>query len=106
MVDVQEESAAPEEAGEPVFYDTLFRQKRKKGKYRIVNAPRLGASVADTHAHLHMLPDPALALARCAVHGVDFICAITDVMEDGTQLFDNLKQWQFKGAIGIRNLSC
>ena len=53
---------------EPLFRDALFRQKRKHGKFREVDAPRLEAPVADTHAHLQLLPDPALALARCAAH--------------------------------------
>lgn len=70
---------------DPVFGDALFRQKRKHGKFRVVEAPRLEAAVADTHAHVHLLPDPALAFAQAAVWGVSFICNIVDVCEDGPE---------------------
>ena len=46
--------------------------------------------MADTHAHLQLLPDPALALARCAAHRVSFVCTIVDAFEDGTTTFDDL----------------
>ena len=93
-----------EDRTEPVFRDTLFRQKRKKGQYRIVDAPRLEAPVADTHAHLQLLPDPALALARCAAHRVSFVCTIVDAYEDGATTFDDLKSWVFEGALAVRRL--
>ena len=57
-------------AGEPLFRDGLFRKKGKKGAYRIVEAPDAGGAIADSHAHVQLLPDPALALARCALHRV------------------------------------
>ena len=83
-----------ESNGEPVFRDALFRQKRKHGKYRVVEPPALEALVADTHAHLQLLPDPALALARCAVHGVRFVCTIVDAFEDGATTFERLDAWR------------
>ena len=49
---------------EPIFYDGKFRQKRKHGVWREVEAPVIEGPVADTHAHLQMLRDPALELAR------------------------------------------
>lgn len=67
---------------EPVFADALFRQKRKHGKFRLVEAPVLERAAVDTHAHVHLLPDPALALAQCALRGVDFVCDIVDIHED------------------------
>lgn len=74
-----------------------FYQKRKKGKLREVPAPQLGCAVADTHAHIEMLENPAFELARCACHGVDFICAMTDPSEDAETTFRELENWQ-KGA--------
>ena len=41
-----------EEEQQPVFADALFRQKRKHGKFRLVEPPRLAGPVADTHAHV------------------------------------------------------
>ena len=35
-----------EEQEQPVFLDALFRQKRKHGKFRLVEAPRLEGEVA------------------------------------------------------------
>ena len=55
---------------DPVFYDALFRQKRKGGKWRVMPSPVLEGPVADTHAHLQMLADPACELARAGAHGV------------------------------------
>ena len=67
-----------EQSAEPVFDDPQFRQKRKHGRYRVVDAPQLEGSVADTHAHLQLLPDPSYALARCAAHKVEFVCTNVD----------------------------
>ena len=49
--------------------------------------------MADSHAHIHMFPDPAWELARCAANGVDFVCEICDPSEDGTWPFDELDGW-------------
>ncbi len=76
---------------EELFRDALFRQRRKRGAYRLVDAPQLEGPMADTHCHLHMLPDPALAFARCAVNGVDFVCSIIDVVEDAADTREKLR---------------
>lgn len=89
---------------EPVFFDALFRQKRKHGEYRIVNSPKLEAPVADTHAHLQLQPDPALALGRCGIHEVHFVCTIVDVYEDGSTTFDELGSWMHQAAIKVHRL--
>lgn len=80
----------------PPTRDFNFYQRRKHDQWRevAVPTPPLEAPVADSHAHIHMLPDPAWELARAAANGVDFICAITDPSEDGAQLFDGLDNWQ------------
>lgn len=86
----------PEEAA--AFRDTKFRQKRKHGTWREVPAPELGHVVADTHAHIHLLSDPALSLARAAVHGIGFVCAIVDPVEDGWGTFDQVEVWKRRAA--------
>ena len=48
----------------PFARDMLFYQKRKKEKRRLVSPPKFDAPIADTHAHLDMLGNPALALAE------------------------------------------
>lgn len=80
---------------DPVFYDFLYRQKRKGNKWREVEQPHpaLEGAVADTHCHLHMTPDPAFALARCAYRGVDFVTLITDPSEDGLVVFEKTDEW-------------
>ncbi|MEG0504001.1 MAG: nitrate ABC transporter substrate-binding protein, partial [Raoultibacter sp.] len=77
---------------EPLFYDALFRNKKKKGDLCIVEVPvpPLEAPVADSHAHLALLGDPALALARCALHGVQFVVAMEDVFEDNALDYEML----------------
>ena len=82
-----------EEAEIPVFADALFRQKRKKGRFRLVEPVRLEASTVDTHAHVHLLADPALEFARAAVWGVGFVCDIIDVAEDDPAVFDSFEGW-------------
>ena len=79
-------------SGEPRFEDALFRQKRKKGKFRVVEPPMpaLEGAVADTHAHVQLLASPAAAFAKAAVFGVDFICDIVDVWEDDPDTFDHV----------------
>ncbi|MCL1847152.1 MAG: TatD family hydrolase [Coriobacteriia bacterium] len=77
--------------GEPtVFWDHLFRDTKE----RIVASPTLNCPVADTHAHLDMLHHPALALARSAAHGVDFIVTVVDPTEDPQYTYQNLRDWE------------
>ncbi|MCI2241448.1 nitrate ABC transporter substrate-binding protein [Adlercreutzia faecimuris] len=90
---------------EPVFRDQFFRRKRRNGEWEVVASPTLFTSVADTHAHLQLLPDPGLALARAALHKVRFIETIVDVWEDGDTTFEKLGEWKREGAIGIRTIA-
>lgn len=90
---------------DPLFYDTLFRQKKgKSGTYREVEPPVLDAPVADTHTHLQLQRDPALSIARCAVHNVSFLCTIVDIYEDGSTTFDELRSWLGSAMLGVRSL--
>ena len=70
----------------PLEHDFKFYQRRKHDKWLEVPAPApaLEGPVADSHAHVHMLPDPAWELARCAANGVDLVCMIADPSEDGS----------------------
>jgi len=81
--------------GEPkVYWDYLFRDV----KDRELVSPKLGCSVADTHAHLDMLHYPALSLARCAAHGVDFVVTVVDPTEDPHYTYAGIEDW--KAAAG------
>lgn len=98
---IEEENAAirgidPESpAGYLAFRDALFRKKKKNGwKYVESPYPLLEAALADTHAHLALLSDPALSLARCAIGGVDFVCTIVDAYEDGDATYGLLDEWR------------
>lgn len=82
-----------------LFNDEYFRRKRKNGEWEIVNAPLSIMNATDTHAHLHMLPDVPLTLARCSARDVRFIEAITDPTEDGYVVFDELDTWVRKGMM-------
>ena len=79
----------------PPERDFGFYQRRKHDKWRAVAPPEptLEAPVADSHAHVHMLPDPAWELVRCAANGVDWLCMIVDPSEDGPRPFDELGRW-------------
>jgi TatD DNase family protein len=75
-----------------VYWDALFRDV----KGRVVEAPALASPVADTHAHLDMLHHPALALARCAANGVDFVVTVVDPTEDPAYTYRGLGEWTRK----------
>jgi len=65
------------------------------GKGREVVVPDFGGvAIADTHAHLDMLDDPALALARAALAGVRFVATVADVTEDAWRTYDELASWR------------
>lgn len=69
----------------PLFADSKGRE---------VKAPDFGnRPIADTHAHLDMLEDPALSLARAACAGVRFIATVADVTEDAWRTYDELPSW-------------
>lgn len=89
---------------DPVFRDEFFRRRRRNGEWEVVASPTLYTTVADSHAHLQLLPDPPLSLARAAVHKVGFVETIVDVWEDGADTFDRLDDWAFKAAIEIRTI--
>ncbi len=89
---------------EPLFYDEHFRQKRKHDKWEIVTAPHSFAPIADTHAHLDMLPDPGLSLARAGVHEVAFVETIVNPAEDDRTTFDELDGWLRDGELYVRKM--
>jgi TatD DNase family protein len=60
--------------------------------------------VADTHAHLDMLDDPAGAIARAALAGVGFIATVADVTEDAERTFDQLASWEASAAQQLASL--
>lgn len=75
--------------------EPYFRKKPKKNhtEWTLVEAPTLSVygKIADTHAHLNILNDPALSIAQAAFHGVSFIEAMTDPLgEGGTCFYDDL----------------
>ena len=82
-----------EEEQQPVFDAALFRQKRKHRKFPLVEPPPIDGVVVDTHAHVHLLADPALEFARCAAWGVGFVCDIIDVQEDVPDVFERIDDW-------------
>lgn len=91
---------------EPVFEDEYFRKKPKKHgrEWPIVNAPEMFVPVADTHAHLDMLPDSGLALARAAVHKVGFLETMVDPTST-IRTFEELEDWRLRGEVLMRHMS-
>ena len=87
------------------FEDAKFRRKRKNGTYEIVEAPDLPSFVADTHAHLHMLADPAFSIARAACCEVRFIEQIVDIHEDDLAVFDNIAKWTRQAAVKLPGMT-
>lgn len=77
----------------PSAFSASFYQRRKKGALREVEPPHLAAPAVDTHAHLDNLEDPGANLARCAIHGVEFVCAMADAVEDPDTTYLSLDAW-------------
>ena len=85
-----------------------FYQRKKHDKWKEVPPPEppLEAPVADSHAHVHTLPDPAWELVRCAANGVDFVCEICDPSEDQLQIPDDVRRWQQEAEAQIEGQFC
>jgi TatD DNase family protein len=64
--------------------------------------PALGESIADTHAHLDMLDDPAGALERAALAGVTMIATIADLSEEPELTLDGLASWREEAGSRLR----
>lgn len=104
---------------EPVFKDEYFRKKPKKHgrEWQIIDCPETFVPIADTHAHLQMLADPALAIARAAVHKVGFIEAMVDPGDVGEgkdesvprisaeETFQRLSEWCAQAEVYMRSMS-
>ena len=69
---------------EPLFADAKGRE---------VARPEFGGPVADTHAHLDMLKDPAGALSFAARAGVGFVATVTDPTENAHRTYAELDDW-------------
>ena len=100
----QEDADDPEV--EPIFFDLNFHRPKKHQKWQTVVAPSVAnrMPLVDSHAHIHMLPNPALAIARAGGISMQFLGLVTDPTEDGTQVFDNLEAWNMEAALLVRSL--
>lgn len=80
--------------------DFGFYQYRKHDNWCAVPAPEpaLEGPVADSHAHVHSLPDPAWELLRCAANGVRFICEFCDPSDDVLAIPDDMRAWREKAC--------
>lgn len=87
---------ASEQEDQPVFYDALIHQRRRHGHYRTIDGPLppLEHPLADSHCHLASLSQRDLSLARAALWKVDFICDITDPIEDAGRTYTQLPAWE------------
>ena len=65
--------------------------------------PVLGAMIADTHAHLDMLEDPASALANAARAGVGLVVTVVDPTEEPERTFGELSGWNAEAQRLIGN---
>lgn len=50
-------------------------------------------SPVDAFTFMGRMPEPALSLARSSCNNVQFICIATDVVEDGTFVYNSLDEW-------------
>ncbi|MCL2525920.1 MAG: TatD family hydrolase [Coriobacteriia bacterium] len=75
-----------------------------KGKKKIAEVQAIpdlqGAPLIETHAHLDMLEDPSLALARAAVVGISTVLTLTNLVEGAQATYEMLDVWR-EGAQNI-----
>lgn len=103
------EDAAAAAAGEdiePIFFDTNYHKRKKHNRWALVDDPYVvkRSPLVDSHAHIHMLPNPGLAMARAGAASVQFLGLVTDPSEDGTVVFDKLEAWNMEAALLVRSL--
>ena len=97
---------ASEQEDQPVFYDALIHQRRRHGHYRTIDGPLppLEHPLADSHCHLASLSQRDLSLARAALWKVDFICDITDPIEDAGRTYTQLPAWELSARSWMKLL--
>ncbi|MDR1774881.1 MAG: TatD family hydrolase [Actinomycetes bacterium] len=73
-----------------------FTTTKGKSKEEVrVPLPHLGdETLIDTHAHLDMLDDPEIALARAAVVGLSAVISVVNVLENPERNFNELRLWK------------
>ncbi len=71
----------------------FYKKPKKNGEAKPVDAPVLEGSVADTHAHIDMLEDPAYALARAGALGVGLICSMTEASDAARETYRDTPMW-------------
>ncbi|MFA5844617.1 MAG: TatD family hydrolase [Coriobacteriia bacterium] len=64
--------------------------------------PRIGP-LADTHAHLDMLDDPAAALAAAALAGLELVLSVVDITEQPERTLRGLDGWREDAARILRD---
>ena len=71
-------------------FSTFLNAKKKE-----VELPDFeGAFIADTHAHLDMLEDPARALARSGLAHLGLVVTVASVHENARTICDSLEGWR------------
>lgn len=87
---------------DPVFYDALFRQKRKGGKWRVMPSPVLEGPVADTHAQSADAGRSGRELAAAVLTASPSWRPSSIPAEDGFATFDDLPLWLIEAARDLK----
>ena len=58
-----------------------------------------GQFIADTHAHLDMLEDPARALARAALASMGLVVTVTSIHEKATETCASIDSWRQQARV-------
>ncbi len=85
----------------PVFRDARFWKQGKGGTYKdlpLADVPRVGC-VTDSHCHLQYCTAPEIEAARAEVWGVQRLCNVVDLAEDGWDTVTRLEKWLAEGHV-------
>lgn len=75
-------------------FDFIAYKGKKKLPYVVTPPDLQGAALVETHAHLDMLEDPTLALARAAHVGVTALLTLTDLSAGAELSYEMLDVWR------------
>ena len=75
-------------------FDFITYRGKKKQPVQVPLPNLDGAPLVETHAHLDMLQDPALALARAAYVGITTVLTLTDLSAGAEHSYEMLDVWR------------
>ena len=98
-------AAAPYERVMQLRDGLYFRHGDEAGLDRIVSAPVFFSGAPSAFEQLTRFEDAPLEIGRMGNHHIDFLCNGFDIVDDGPECLDVLKDWMLEGGICVGLMS-